>query len=260
MDNNVNRVRNICDDIVYGPVRSRRFGISLGLNISGGGKYCSFNCIYCFRGKNDGSPDEDEFLTNLPSVQSVLNSLEDWIKKSSETIDDITFAGNAEPTNHPDFPEMVEGVIRLRNRYLKDVGVSVLTNGTGLIPRLNKRYLDVKDALEKVDNPCLKLDSGVPETWRIISRPYADISFSEWFDAIQILDSPIIQTILINGAVDNTTEQELMRLKECYKILKPRKIHVMNINKPAAFSGVYPVEEKEFEKAKEFLHNKNTSA
>ena len=248
-------VQQLCADIVYGPVLSRRFGTSLGLNISGQGKYCSFNCIYCFRGKNDGSPDDADFLTNLPSVQAVLDSLEDWMKNPHETIDDITFAGNAEPTNHPDFPEIVEGVIELRNRYLKDVGLSVLTNGTGLIPRLNKRVMDVKHALEKVDNPCLKLDSGVPETWRIISRPYADISFTEWFDAIQILDLPVIQTILMNGSLDNTTEKELVRLKECYRILKPRKIHVMNINKPAAFSGVYPVEEKEFEKAKDFLLN-----
>ena len=250
-----NTVRKLCSDIVYGPVRSRRFGVSLGLNISGGGKYCSFNCIYCFRGKNDGSPDEAGFISNLPTVKSVLDSFEDWLKGSHETIDDITFAGNAEPTNHPDFPEMVEGVIKLRNQYLQNTEVSVLTNGTGLIPRVNKRYMDVKSALEMVENPCLKLDSGIPATWRKISRPYRDISFSEWFDAIQILESPIIQTILMNGFVDNTTDKELMKLKECYKILKPRKIHVMNINKPAAFSGVYPVEEKEFEKAKDFLLN-----
>ena len=247
--------QNLCTDIIYGPVISRRFGISLGINLSGSGKYCSFNCIYCFRGKNDGSPDESEFLTSLPSVQSVLSALEEWINGPHEKIDDITFAGNAEPTNHPDFPEMIEGVIRLRDRYLKDVGLSVLTNGMGLIPRLNNRYMDVKDALIMVDNPCLKLDSGVPETWRLISRPYANVSFTEWFEAVKILDSPIIQTILMNGIVDNTTEKELVKLKECYEILKPRKIHVMNINKPTAFSGVYPVGETEFEKAKNFLIN-----
>lgn len=149
-------IRKLCSEIVYGPVRSRRFGISLGLNISGSSKYCSFNCIYCFRGKNDGSPDHNDFLTGLPSTASVVDSLENWIKKSHETIDDITFAGNAEPTNHPDFPEIIEEVINLRNRYLQDVAVSVLTDGTGLIPRLNKRFMDVKHALEKVENPCIK--------------------------------------------------------------------------------------------------------
>ncbi len=253
-------VRKLCSDIVYGPVRSRRFGISLGLNISGSGKYCSFNCIYCFRGKNDGRPDEADFRASLPSVESVLDSLETWIKKSYETIDDITLAGNAEPTNHPYFPEIVEGVIRLRNRYLLNVEVSVLTNGTGLIPRLNKRYMDVKYALEKVDNPCLKLDSGVPETWHIISRPYADISFSEWFDAVKILEKPIIQTLLMNGVVDNTAESELMKLKECYEILKPIKVHILNVDKPTAVSGIYPVEEEKFEKAKEFLFNWSSSS
>jgi wyosine [tRNA(Phe)-imidazoG37] synthetase (radical SAM superfamily) len=252
-----NTVRKLCTDIVYGPVQSRRFGISLGLNISGKGKYCSFNCIYCFRGKNDGSPDEKDFKNNLPSVASVLKSLEDWMKSTHETIDDITFAGNAEPTNHPDFPEIVDGIINLRNRYLRNVEISVLTNGTGLIPRLNKRYMDVKYALEKVENPCLKLDSGVPDTWRMISRPYADVSFSEWLDAIQILDSPIIQTILMKGFTDNTTSKELLRLKKCYEILNPRKIHVINIDKPTAVTGIYPVEEKEFEKAKTFLLDRN---
>ena len=250
-----NTVRKLCSDIIYGPVSSRRFGISLGLNLSGTGKYCSFNCIYCFRGKNDGSPEDTSYMSDLPSFGAVMDSLEDWIKAPHETIDDITLAGNAEPTNHPAFPEIVEGVVNLRNRYLKNVEVSVLTNGTGLIPRLNNRYMDVKYALEKVENPCLKLDSGVPETWRVISRPYANISFAEWFDAIQILDSPIIQTILMNGFVDNTTDMELMKLKECYKILNPRKIHVLNIDKPTAVDGIYPVEEKEFEKAKNLLLN-----
>ena len=250
-----NIVRQVCTDIVYGPVQSRRFGISLGLNISGSGKYCSFNCIYCFRGKNDGTPDDAYFKDNLPSVESVLDSLETWIKKPHEKIDDITFAGNAEPTNHPDFAEIVERVIDLRNRCLKDVEISVLTNGTGLIPRLNKRYQEVKGALEKVENPCLKLDSGVPETWRKVSRPYADITFSEWFDAVRILKSPIIQTILMTGIVNNTTDEELARLKECYEILRPRKVHILNINKPTAVSGVYPVGENEFEKAEKFLCN-----
>ena len=167
---------------------------------------------------------------NLPSVESVLDALEDWITKPNVNIDNITFAGNAEPTNHPDFPEMVEGVINLRNRYLQDVGITALTNGTGLIPRLKKNYMDVKYALEKIENPCLKLDSGVPETWKKISRPYADVTFEEWFNAIRILDKPVIQTLLMQGIVDNTTRNELMKLKECYKILKPRKIHILNIN------------------------------
>ena len=253
MSNEVNKVQNKCIDIVYGPVHSRRFGISLGLNISGSGKYCSFNCIYCFRGKNDGSPDDAEFRANLPSVESVLDSLEEWITAPHDKIDDITLAGNAEPTNHPDFPEIVDGVIKLRDRYLPDVEVSVLTNGMGLIPRLNKRYMDVKYALERVDNPCLKLDSGVPETWRIISRPYAGVTFSEWFDAVRILDAPIVQTLLMNGFADNTTAGELAKLRECYGILKPKKLDVINIDKPTAVSGVYPVEEKEFDKAKAFL-------
>lgn len=253
MKMNNKTIRRLRSEIVYGPVNSRRFGASLGLNISGKGKYCSFNCIYCFRGKNDGSPDNNGFKETIPSVDRVLGLFEDWLKDPHENIDDITVAGNAEPSNHPDFPEIIYGIIKLRDRYLPHTGISALTNGTGLLPRLNQRYMDVKYALEKVDKPCLKLDSGVPGTWRKISRPYADITFSEWFDAINVLDSPVIQTLLMNGAIDNSTDKELMELRECHEILKPRTIHILNINKPTAFSGVYPVEQDKFEKAKKYL-------
>ena len=88
MSNQVSKTHNVCTDIAYGPVHSRRFGISLGLNISGSGKYCSFNCIYCFRGNNDGSPDTAEFRANLPSVEYVLDSLEKWINAPHDKIDE----------------------------------------------------------------------------------------------------------------------------------------------------------------------------
>jgi wyosine [tRNA(Phe)-imidazoG37] synthetase (radical SAM superfamily) len=246
-------IRRLRSEIVYGPVLSRRFGNSIGLNISGKGKYCSFNCIYCFRGKNDGSPDNPGFKAIIPSIDLVLESFEDWLKESYEDVDDITIAGNAEPTNHPDFPEIIEGVINLRDRYLPNVGISVLTNGTGLLPRLSPRYMDVKYALEKIERPCLKLDSGVPKIWRKISHPYADITFAEWFEAVRILDNPIVQKMLMMGIVDNTTPDELTQLREHYRLLKPGEIQVLNVNKATAIPGVSPVGEKEFEKAKEFL-------
>lgn len=248
-------VRRLRSEIVYGPVLSRRFGNSIGLNISGGGKYCSFNCIYCFRGKNDGSPDNPGFKAAIPSIDLVLESFQYWLKESHEDVDDITIAGNAEPTNHPDFPEIIDGIIKLRDMYLPHTGISVLTNGTGLLPRINQRYMDVKYALEKIEQPCLKLDSGVQETWRKISRPYADITFSEWIDAVRILDNPVVQTMLMKGIVDNTIPDELTQLGECYRLLRPGQVQVLNVNKATAVPGVYPAGEKEFEKAKKFLCN-----
>ena len=246
-------IRRLRSEIVYGPVSSRRFGNSLGINISGNGKYCSFNCIYCFRGKNDGNPDNPEYRETIPTPDLVLESLKNRLETLNENIDDITVAGNAEPTNHPDFPEIIDGIIRLRDMYLPDTGISVLTNGTGLMPRINKRYMDIKYALEKVEKPCIKLDSGVQETWRKISRPYADITFSEWFDAVKILNKPIVQAILMKGILDTTTHDELAQLKEIFRLLKAREFQVLNVNKATAVSGVYPVEEKEFEKAKIYL-------
>lgn len=253
--NKESSVRRLRSEIVYGPVCSRRFGNSLGINISGKSKYCSFNCLYCFRGKNDGSPESTDFLKMLPSVDMVIDSFKKWLINTYETVDDITIAGNAEPTNHPDFPEIVEEIIRLRDRHLPQVRISVLTNGTGLLPRMNNKYRYVQHALEKINQPCLKLDSGVPETWQKISMPYGNITFSEWFDSVKILNNPIIQTMLMKGIVNNTSDNELTHLKKCYEMLNPKGIQVLNINKPTAVSGVYPVERIDFRKAKNFLTN-----
>ena len=122
----------IIKGVVYGPVTSRRFGLSLGINLSGNGKYCSFNCPYCFRGTNMGRPDENAFLRNLPETETVMAAVKDRLgMEDAVTIKDWTIAGNAEPTDHPEFPIIVEALIALRNSAFPDVNISVLTNGMG---------------------------------------------------------------------------------------------------------------------------------
>ena len=246
-------VRRVQPGIVYGPVRSRRFGASLGINISGSGKHCSFDCLYCFRGINDDRPNSIDYRSGLPSADMVMDALNRWLESSSGDFDDLTIAGNAEPTDHPAFPEIVERIIRLRDNLIRRINITVLTNGMGLLPRLNSKYEKVRSALEKIDQPCLKLDSGVPATWRKIARPYRNVAFSEWFKAIQALPGPIIQTMLVKGRIDNTTPKELSHLNECFEILRPKDIQLLTINKAPADPGLYPVERDEIGRIRRYF-------
>jgi len=252
-------VRRVQDRIIYGPVASRRFGRSLGINLSGNGKYCSFNCPYCFRGFNEGRPNHVTFRRNLPSCQNVISAMEDWIQKEPLTdINDWTIAGNAEPTDNPDFPQVVKRLIELRNHFSPAVKITVLTNGMGLIPRLNPDHEDVKMALEMVDRPCLKLDSGVPDTWRKMAVPFGDTSFNEWFAAVNKIYQPYIQTMLVQGRIDNTTFDELNRLKECYQILNPRYIYLLTLNKTPADERLLPIPPAKMENIGRILDLDNT--
>src|SRR5574344_1384112 len=150
---------------VFGPVQSRRLGISLGINLlPADGKDCSFDCIYCECGFNaDHRPQQP-----LPTREEVSTALQRKLQKMAEdyTLPDVlTFAGNGEPTCHPHFAEIIDDTIRLRDRYCPKAKVSVLSNST-MIHRQT-----VHDALMRVDNNILKLDTVDSDFIRQVDRP-----------------------------------------------------------------------------------------
>ena len=150
---------------IYGPIHSRRLGMSLGINLMpNDGKICSFDCLYCEAGFNAQGPGKD----GVPSRDTVKKQLKrkfEEMKAAGQTLDVITFSGNGEPTLHPEFKKVVEDVMRLRTQYFPEAKVSVLSNST------MAGKPDVFAALQKVDNNILKLDSALPHTFRIINRP-----------------------------------------------------------------------------------------
>ena len=118
------------DDIVFGPIFSRRLGSSLGVNIlPSKGKLCNFDCIYCECGWNaDGRGD-----SSFPAFEAVKAALEAKIAELSREgvkVDSITFSGNGEPTLHPEFPAIADVVIELRDKFFPQAKVSVLSNAT----------------------------------------------------------------------------------------------------------------------------------
>ena len=152
-------------ETIFGPIHSRRLGVSLGVNLMpNDGKICSFDCVYCEAGYNAQGAGK----SGIPSREAVKKGLSRKLKAMSEAgeqLDVITFSGNGEPTLHPQFKDIVHDVLLLRDRYYPSVNVSVLSNST----MLSKSA--VVEALKKVDNNILKLDSAVAPTLRAINQP-----------------------------------------------------------------------------------------
>ena len=243
---------------IFGPIHSRRLGTSLGINLSpNDGKVCSFDCIYCEAGYNAQGAGK----AGLPPREQVLADLEAKLaamRDAGEGLDVITFSGNGEPTLHPEFPEIVDGVLALRNRYFPEAKVSVLTNSTRIFtPR-------VAEALKRVDNNILKLDSAVEETMRLIDAPN-DPSFTveRVIEGLkQFEGTGIIQTMLLRGThdgrrVDNTTPEELAALEAAYKAIKPAAVMLYSLDRSTPEERLERVPPEEIAEIAARLH-KNT--
>lgn len=218
---------------VFGPIKSRRLGTSLGLNLTpDDGKICSFDCLYCEAGFNAQGPGTTGFAPRAKVAADLEARLKDMAEKG-ERLDVITFSGNGEPTLHPDFAAIVDDTIALRDRYVPEAAISVLSNSTRIADK------SVVDALAKVDNNILKLDSAVTRTMRMIDRPQSPSFTSESVIAQlePIGDGCIIQTMLLSGVTpdgeefDNTTDAEVDALIDAYRRIGPREVMLYTIDR-----------------------------
>ena len=226
------------DEIVFGPIKSRRLGVSLGINLLPvNGKFCSFDCLYCECGLNEAFRGG-----RLPKTPEVLEALETKLiamQKENIIPDVITFAGNGEPTMHPDFALIIDKTIELRDRFFPNAKVSVLSNATGLDKPV------VFNALLKVDNAILKLDSAIDATVRILDRPASDAySVHHQVDRMKAFKGKlIIQTLFTKGEYkgqffDNTTEEEISAWIELIQEIAPESVMIYAIDRETAVQGV----------------------
>ena len=219
-------------EIIYGPVQSRRLGRSLGVNLLPyDGKLCSFDCIYCECGFNR----DFRTKTKLPDRENVRAALDDkllQLQKEGVTPDVITFAGNGEPTMHPEFEGIIDDTLLPRDRYFPQAKISVLSNGL----HLNKK--EVFDAMRKIENPILKLDSAFDETARQIDRPNAaTYSVSQQVERYRLFKGDfILQSMFLRGrfegrVVDNTTDEEVSAWLGLVRELRPREVMIYTIDR-----------------------------
>ncbi len=228
---------------IFGPIHSRRLGVSLGVNLlPDDGKVCTFDCRYCEAGFNAQGPG----TTGFPSRADVRTRLEEKLKEMSragEALDVITFSGNGEPTIHPDFAGIIDDTISLRDKYYPRAGVSVLTNATMI------QKADVAEALKRVDNNCIKIDSAIPATVRALDRPTQSTYSIENViadSASLFANRCIVQTMMCRGEdFDNTLPHEVDALCRAYQRIMPREVQLYSIDRqtPDRTLTRVPVEE-----------------
>jgi wyosine [tRNA(Phe)-imidazoG37] synthetase (radical SAM superfamily) len=219
-------------DVVFGPVKSRRLGVSLGINLLPvNSKFCTFNCIYCECGWDSQQLPKGE---KLPGRELVRRRLEDKLivlKESGMRPDAITFAGNGEPTIHPAFPAILDDTVRLRDQYFPYAAVSVLSNAS----MLDKPA--VFEALKKADNNILKLDAGTEEMFRLINNPKSNITLAGLVEKLKAFQGKvIIQTLFLRGeymgkSFDNSAGQELEHWISLIKEIRPQYVMIYPIDR-----------------------------
>lgn len=218
------------DRTIFGPLISRRLGISLGINLlPNNTKLCSFDCIYCECGWN---PDRKLHPVSLPrrkDVQAQLREkLTDMLLNSQEP-DVITFAGNGEPTLHPDFAAIIDDTIQLRNELSPKSKIAVLSNSTML------HKPSIVEALKKVDDNILKLDSGILETILLLNKPVRKLDLSELVRHLKKFEGElIIQTMFLKGSFeghlfDNTTEVEIEMWMRLLNEIRPKSVMIYSL-------------------------------
>lgn len=236
------------DKIVFGPIHSRRLGVSLGMNLlPTDGKLCSFDCIYCECGLNE----DRRTHSKLPAREEVKEALiQKLTSMQAEGIapDVITFAGNGEPTMHPDFGGIIDDTIATRNRFFPNAKIAVLSNST----MLHKEA--VFQALNKIEDNIMKLDSVLDSRIHQLNAPNSPtFTYDKLLQQLcRFEGNLIIQTMFLKGEIDgenidNTTEPEIAGWLEALKQIRPKQVMIYTIDRETPVKALRKVTKGELE-------------
>ena len=227
------------ESTVFGPIFSRRLGSSLGINLlPQEGKLCNFDCIYCECGWNrDGRGDR-----RLPTAEDVRRELKrklEQCRTDGTAIDSITFSGDGEPTLNPQFAEIVDITLALRDEYYPQAKVSVLSNAT----RLDKE--EVFQALRKVDNPIMKIDAPTDEGAALINQPAGGNSLEKVIGALERFEGQFVLQTMFLKAESFSSGDWVAQWMDIVRRLSPREIMVYTIDRQTPQKGLekYSVDE-----------------
>ena len=233
------------DNIIFGPIRSRRLGLSLGVNLLPvESKLCSFDCIYCECGWNADHPGKRRFNAREDVREMLAMTLEKMVGEGTPP-DVITFAGNGEPTMHPEFEAIIDDTIAMRDKYCSSAKVSVLSNATQI------HREDVRRALQRVDNNILKLDSAFDATVQLMNKPQGAYTVARTVELLKAFNGDlIVQTMFLRGEylgqrVDNTTEEEVSAWLELIAEIKPKQVMVYSLDRDTPCKTLEKVEKDE---------------
>lgn len=236
--------------MVYGPVRSRRLGYSLGINVNlGMVKICTFDCAYCQYGPTlDLVSSPDEFV-DWPDEETLLEEVDKWLQRLSamnQRLDSITFSGFGEPTLYPRLKEAILDVNKLRNKYYSGVEVDILTNASLI------KNKETFEALKEIDSVVAKLDAGRQETFEDVNRPAAAVSsLDEVVESLRRLQHETgkvkLQTLIFKSADpesrDNSSPEEIKLIAEKARVINPVEIQVYTVSRYPSDAFVTPIDE-----------------
>ena len=227
-------IKMLREETVFGPIFSRRLGSSLGINLlPEKGKICNFDCIYCECGWNRDGRDD----TVLPTASKVRTDLERMLirlSKEGTPVDSITFSGDGEPTLNPEFPQIIDDTLRLRDTYYPSAKVSVLSNATRV------HLPEVFAALRKVDNPIMKIDAPTNELAAKINNPAPGYDVARVIEALkQFRGNFVLQTCMLRSPDFDSASPEVVKpLMDIVRLLKPREWMVYTIDRPTPMQGL----------------------
>lgn len=233
------------EETVFGPIHSRRLGTSLGINLlPEKGKICNFDCIYCECGWNKDGRD-DTFIPPAAKVRADLERMLLKLEVEGTKVDSITFSGDGEPTINPDFPEIIDDTLALRDKYAPSAKVSVLSNATCV------HKPEIFAALCKVDNPIMKIDAPTNELIDRINKPAPGYDVAVVVEALkQFKGNFVLQTCMLRSKeynFDSSRPEVLEGWMQIVRELRPREIMVYTIDRPTPATGLekFTVEEME---------------
>ena len=230
--------------VVYGPINSRRFGKSLGINLLPSDcKFCTFSCVYCQHADTPGK------APKFPTFDEVTKEADEVFQKADKDrakIDWIMLSGNGEPTLHTNFADLVESIISLRNLYLPRIPIGILSNSSTCYKD------DIRYVLSLLDGRFMKLDAGSLYTFHDVNRPSTMFAWGDVIQGLCDLPSVTIQSMFVTGKVDNTNEKCVNDWIEAVQCIKPVEVQIYTVERNPQEDGILPVEEEKLH----FISNK----
>ncbi len=237
------------DGAVYGPIRSRRLGSSLGINpLPVSYKFCDFDCVYC----QYGWTPEKGTGEKLKRAAELLEEIERAFihhKRVGTPVDCITIAGNGEPTLHPEFLTLVEGLLSLRDQFYPKVKIGVLSDSS------QAHRPEIKEALVMLDERYMKLDAGHRELHEKINKPRGNFDFERMVNALHSFRDIVIQSLFMHGIYDNTHREDLDHWVEVLGFILPREVQVYTVDRGPADPSVTEVSAEELKKIAELCQS-----
>ena len=242
-------------EIIYGPIRSRRLGNSLGINILPPDyKTCYYNCVYCHYGWTKSPTNINKSKKQYPSQWTIHTALKKPLISDVSPIDYITFSGNGEPTLHPDFPSIVEDVIYLRNKYLPHAKTAILSNSSSVTNR------KIRESLEKLDVRIMKLDCGTNKIFKKYNKPNSNIILDEITLGLKELNDVTIQTLISVGKSGNFDYASINKWIERLIEIKPILIQLYTLSRGYPDKNISPASRIKLDEIRLLLQKNGLSA